>query len=209
MVGVERARRRGGDDRHSVEFPARAFAELLDLPDPERRGDRRVRDSIRLFEREQLLRSERQPGRPNLLTLLHESGSGDPYSRPGRHAVAAKARNEVDVDNLFIRLPPSFWTNGWALTLSGPGLAMLLVVLLVTSNGRKPRQWVAPSERPRYGISEDTWSRGAAELERHGLISIGKRPVGDLFDQRRMRNTYTVNVVRLEQSPASEPSSSR
>ncbi len=194
----------GGDDRHTVEFPARAFAELLDLPDPERRGDQRVRNALRLFERERLLLAEKRPGRPSLLALLHESGSGDTYSRPGGHAVAAKERNEVDVDNLFIRLPPGFWTNGWAVTLGAPGLAMLLVLLVVTSNASKQRQWVAPSERPRYGLSDDTWTRGLAELARLGVITVGKRPVGDLFDQRRVRNTYSVNIARLDEAPASE-----
>jgi hypothetical protein len=193
----------GGDDRHSVDFPARAFAELLDLPDPERRGDRRVRDAIRLFERERLLRVEKRPGKPSSLVLLHESGSGDSYSRPGQHTAAAKARNQVDVDHLFIRLSPGFWTNGWAVTLSGPALAILLVVLVITNNGTKQRQWVAPSERRRYGLSDDTWTRGVAELVRHGLISIGKRPVGDLFDQKRVRNTYSVNTARLDQLPGS------
>ena len=37
----------GGDERHSATWPARTWAALLDLPDPEHRGDRRIRDAIR------------------------------------------------------------------------------------------------------------------------------------------------------------------
>ena len=193
----------GGDERHSVDFPARAFAELLDLPDPERRGDRRVREAIKLFEKERLLRTERRPGQPSVLALLQEDGSGDPYTRPGAHASQAKERGEVARSHLFVRLPAGFWTHGWALALSAPALATLLVLLEATRNGAMADKWISPSERRWYGLSDDTWTRGIAELARYGLVEVAKKPVSEDFGWRRVRNAYTVRHDLLAQPPSS------
>jgi hypothetical protein len=192
----------GGDGRHSVTFPARAFAELLDLPDPSGRGERRVREALKLFQKQKLLRVEAQPGRPSTLYLLQEDACGTPYTRPGAHTTAAKDRGEVNPTHLFIQLPASFWTEGWVLVLSAPALAMLLVLLVLTANGRKPKQWVSPSQRRQYGLSDDTWTRGIAELKAHGLVEVGKAPVSRDFEWKRVRNTYTLHAERLGESPS-------
>jgi hypothetical protein len=191
----------GRDERHSVNFPARVFAELLDLPDPESRGERRVREAIKVFERESLLSVEARPGKPSILYLLQEDGRGKDYTRPGLHTTAAKARGEIDAEHLFARLPPEFWTNGWALVLSAPALAMLLVLLVITGNGAEMGQWVSLSQRVRYGLSDDTWTRGIAELKERGLVSVFKAPVSRDFEWRRLRNMYSLDVERLTESP--------
>lgn len=195
----------GGDGRHSVTFPARAFAELLGLPDPPGRGERRVREAFKLFQKQQLIRIESQPGKPGTVFLLQEDASGAAYTRPGEHTTAAKKRGEIELEHLFVQLPASLWTQGWALTLSAPALAMLLVLLVLTENGHKPKQWVSPSLRRRYGLSDDTWTRGIAELKDHGLIEVGKLPVSRDFEWKRVRNTYTLYPGRLTESPSSPP----
>src|SRR4051794_19149606 len=160
----------GGDERHSVRWPARAWAELLDLPDPEGRGDRRIRDAIRVLEAAGLLAATRRPGEPIELELRREDGTGTLYTHPGEVARNAKqAGDAVDRSDWFVQLPPAFWTQGWAIILSAPGLAMLLALLVLTENGTRKGEWISPSRaRSRFAMSEDTWTRGIAELRRHG-----------------------------------------
>jgi hypothetical protein len=201
----------GGDERHTVTWPARAWAALLDLPDPGRRGDRRVREAIRALERAHLLTAGREPGQPIQLSLRSDDGRDEPYTHPGAAAHAAKEAGEFDLSKHgFVQLPPSFWTQGWAIVLSGPGVAMLLVMLMLTENGAKTQIWIAPPQaRSRFGLSEDTWTRGVAELRRHGVLEVRRKPVSPDFGWGRVRNTYTLNRDRLEEDPlqASQPDS--
>lgn len=56
---------------------------------------------------------------------------------------------------MFVQLPPAFWTQGWAIVLSAPGLAMLLVMLVLTENGSREGEWISPSQaRSRFALSE-------------------------------------------------------
>jgi hypothetical protein len=192
----------GGDERHSVTWPARAWAALLDLPDPERRGDRRIRDAIRALEHARLLTANREPGQPIQLSLRRDDGSGELYTNPGEAAHAAKEAGAFDRSELFVQLAPGFWTRGWALVLSAPGVAMLLVMLMLTENGAKKGIWINPTQaRSRFGLSEDTWTRGVVELRGHGLLETRKKPVSEDFGWRRVRNTYTLNPARLDEDP--------
>jgi hypothetical protein len=194
----------GRDSRHSVNFPARAFAELLDLPDPGGRGERRVREALKAFQRDRLILLEPQPGMPSVIHLLQEDATDQPYSRPGIHMERAKQAGEkADPAHLFVQLPAAFWTQGWSIVVNGPAIAMLLVLLVVTENGRKKNQWVSPSQRARYALSDDTWTRGLAELVKHGLVDVRKMPVSRDFEWKRVRNTYSVDVGRLSESPGS------
>ena len=59
------------------------------------------------------------------------------------------------------------WQNGWIVTLSGTAMAMWMV-LADMQGGREDKDvWVQPDEaRERYGLSEDTFTKGISELER-------------------------------------------
>ena len=88
----------------------------------------------------------------------------------GPEAQAAKKRHAFDESHRYIQLSDSFWTRGWAVVLSGPGIAMLIVMLTLTENGKLSSRWISPSRaRAQYGLSEDTWSRGIGELRRYGV----------------------------------------
>jgi hypothetical protein len=192
----------GGDERHAVTWPARAWAALLDLPEPEGRGDRRIRDAFRALEEAGLLTAARAAGRPVAITLLRDDGSEEPYTNPGEAAHASKEKGEFDPGDLYVQLPPSFWTKGWALVLSGPGVAMLLVMLVLTKNGERKGVWINPLQaRSRFALSEDTWTRGVTELRHHGLLETRKKPVSEDFGWRRVRNAYTLNRARLDHEP--------
>jgi hypothetical protein len=186
----------GTDDRHKTKaYPARAWAGLLDLPEPDTNGQRRIRDAIQWLEDKDFIRSERQPGRPMAIQLLLEDGSGKSYFDPAEHAhKKKKSKGVVEASDLFISLPHTFWTDGWIVALSGRATAMLLVLASVTLSDTNDFKWIAPSRaRQRYGLSEDTWSRGAVELKARGLIEVRKQAVGeDAFDFRRVRNSFKV-----------------
>ncbi|MHB1865451.1 MAG: hypothetical protein ACYCPS_04830 [Candidatus Saccharimonadales bacterium] len=202
----------GGDRGHTVTFPARAYAELLGLEDPEHRGQRRVRESLAAFEDERLIALTAQPGHPKTVLLLREDGSGEPYDRPGKHF--EKAADGADVEPVdpganavhqFVRLGPEFWTRGWVQVLSAPAIAVLLAMLVVTTNGKRDNQWVSQRERRLYGLSDDTWTRGTAELVKRDILAVRRVPVSrDPFDWKRKRNTYTLILKRFERRPDAE-----
>jgi hypothetical protein len=184
----------GIDDRHKTNaYPARAWAALIDLPDPEGKGQRRIRDAIRWLEDQELINSEREPGRPMALQLRSDDGSGKPYTDPAGAARKKKtSKQTMSGHDYFVQLPESFWTDGWIVSLSARAIAMLLVIAEVTFSPTREFEWVSPGRaRQLYGISEDTWSKGIAELKARKIIVIRKQPVGeDDFDFRRVRNTY-------------------
>ena len=195
----------GGEKKkgHQVGFPARAFAELLGLDDPDGSGQRRVREALKVFADEKLVTLADRPGHPKMISLLREDGSEEAYDRPGDHF--DKNRDPADADDSvhrFIQLAPEFWTEGWAQVLSAPGVAMLLVLLLITGNGREKNKWVSMSERRLYGLSDDTWTRGIAELTGYGILAVRRQPVSpDAFAWKRVRNTYSLIPERLDRRP--------
>ncbi|MEV1158585.1 hypothetical protein AB0J27_24615 [Micromonospora chokoriensis] len=167
--------------------PGRAWAELLDLPDPGVNGARRIGDALSWLSDARLLKLDRRPGLPSDITLLNPSGDGRKYAwNSGR----------------YISLPLDVWTQGWILSLSGTAVALLLV-LLEMQGGRAIHDppWLTGLQRKRYGLSDDTWTRAAKELESSQLLTVRRIPQGKEFDYRRLRNTYWVNLPRLT-SPA-------
>lgn len=190
----------GGDKRHTVKFPARAWAELLDLPDAGGNGQRRVRDAVVWLESQRFIAVARPAGFPPVITLLREDGSGAPYVPPVT-APKDPATGKLGRQDWSFRLPSSFWSNSWVLTLSTAGLALLLIMLDLNRRD-VPSIWISPEEsRRRYGLSEDTWTRGVAELAAHGIVTVGRQPVNQAFGWKRVRNNYSLNIARLDHEP--------
>lgn len=185
---------RGRDDRHKTRpYPARAWAGLLALPDPSGNGQRRIRDALQWLTKQQLINIEREKGSPLTIQLRRDDGSGSAYTNPGSDATRKKASKAgFPRRDLFISLPATFWTDGWIIRLSGRAIAMFLILADVTFASPDDYAWIAPGlARERYGISEDTWSKGLAELRKHDLVQVKKMPVGeDEFDVIRTRNSY-------------------
>jgi hypothetical protein len=171
---------------YDVKLPARVWAEMLDLPDPEQNGARRVADAIDWLEHHRLIAVARNAGAPADVRLLSQLGDGGHYSRPSQR---------------WVNVPVSFWQRGWIATLSGKAVALLLV-LLDLQGGRAEPQWIAPRiARERYELSPDTWTRATKELSANGLLSVGRTPQGEVWDWRRLRNTYWVDLEALDRPP--------
>ncbi|SET92218.1 hypothetical protein [Geodermatophilus poikilotrophus] len=195
---------------HDVRFPARAFASLIDLPKPDTDGARRILDAYSWLENRKLIAVQSRPGLASKVTLLEESGSGADYSIPG--AVLKAAGKDASVDTLnahrYITLPPAFWTKGWISVLSGPAVAMLLVLAVEQGGGSAAKElWFSPGmAKRRYDLSEDTRSAGVRELADAGLVTILKRNLDpDPFAPRRLRNVYKLDLDQLERDAAVYP----
>lgn len=190
---------------YDVTFPARTWATLLGLPDPDTKGAARVNDAIRTLTKLKYVRTVQRAGQPSRVFLLNELGTGDPYSHPGEIWLAVKdadsrARRKVP---RYMQLPVDLWTKGWMAALSGTALAMLLV-LLDSARGREPaRLWFSQSvAKDRYALTEPTRKRGLDELEEYGLITVEREQVvRDEVSTRRYRNTYTVHTDVFAQLP--------
>jgi hypothetical protein len=188
-------------DPYNTNFPAHTWAALQDLPDPYGLGARRINDAVRWLEHQGFLKVAREIGEQSEIRTLREDGTGQPYYHPG----------DVDVrgdEDRYVWLPPGFFLQGWAGTLSASAIAILLILrdqqpindLVEPDRIWKPSRplWVSPRvARELYALSEDTWTSGTKELRRHKIIRVQRVPVGGDFERRYRRNRYTVRIARL------------
>jgi hypothetical protein len=173
-----------------VSIPSRAWAEALALPDPAGGGARRIADALVWLQKAKMIKLERRQGAAPTVTLLDPVGDGTRFARPR---------------SLYVRLPLGFWSEQWITRLSGAAVA-LLIVLLDLQGGKKRRaapQSLAPGQRLRYGLSDDTWTRASKELVDAGLLTVKRVPQGRDFDWRRMRNAYLIDIDMLDKQAPS------
>ncbi|RKR88116.1 hypothetical protein BDK92_2423 [Micromonospora pisi] len=170
-------------------IPARTWARVLALPDPEVNGARRITDALNWLQEARLVRLDSRQGMPKDVTLLSPSGTGKAYSWRG---------------SWYISMPLGFWQNEWVYQLSGSAVGFLLVLRDMRSNKTETDPpWLTMTQKQRYGFSEDTWTRASKELRDHSLLVVRRKPQGKEFDHRRLRNTYWINIERLDR--ANEP----
>lgn len=187
---------------YSSARPARSWADLIGLDDPSGNGARRIRSTfLELAERNYVRVERRKPGEPTEVFLLDESGNGSRYTVPGSQFAQSdedfatpKTRHE------YFRIPEGFWTRGVIADLTGPGLAMFLI-LLSESRGAPRPVWFAPAQsRNRYGLSDGTRKSGLKELSELGLVKVrrqGLAPGSARLSAMRSRNVYTLQYDRL------------
>ena len=158
---------------------ARTWASALGLPDPDRKGARRIADALKwLADTDHpMVALDRVSGAPPTVQLLSATGSGKPWNRPTAP---------------YVTVPLSYWTSRWVWRLSGSATA--LIILLLDEQGRRKGSAASFSGQDRRlrGLSDDTWARATKELICNGLIQVGKEPAGDELDWRRARNSYVV-----------------
>lgn len=193
---------------YNVNFPARSWAGLLGLPDPESKGAARINAAIRKLDALGYVRVEKRPGQPSRIFLLEESGSKKEYTHPGEVWVTNKDADPRTRRKTprYMQLPIEFWSEGWAAALGGPALAMLLI-LLNSARGKEPSGlWFSQSViEARYGLAEATRRKGLDQLTAFGLVSIDRtRIVRDELSTGRYRNTYTVHTERFKARPEDE-----
>jgi len=196
---------------HDVSLPARTWATLLGLKDPEGAGARQVRSGFSWLASNSFVRVKEVPGQPSVVRLLDESANGRPYVLPAVAFKKAKMAEHDPDHHIYVRLPSAFWTWGWAVRLSGPGTAMLLVLLDARGARAGDRElWFSPSvAEARYALSENTRTAGLSELAEAGLVAVHRRAVNpDSLNYRRVRNTYTLLLDNLTRPSETDLSAS-
>lgn len=178
----------------TTDISARKWAALLDLEDPNTLGARRITEALNVLESEGLIKLIKRRGEPSIIRLCEESGLGNEYSLPS--TAHALARDADKPRHRYLKVPDSLWTDGLIQHMSGPAVAMLLILLAEQQPNRK-RIWWSTTEFPsRYRLTSTARSKGTTELEILGLLSVqrqlvSKNPeVARQFTRERVRNTY-------------------
>jgi hypothetical protein len=139
--------------RYDVSLDSRVWARALGLPDDES-GLRTVQRNWKALDAAGLVKV-RRTSRVLTVTLLHEDGTGAPYTHPGGTR-----------DSRYLKLPYSYWLDGHAARLKLPGKALLLVSCTLSDWFSLPFNkgpvW--------YGIGASTVERGLRELRRLDLL---------------------------------------
>ncbi len=189
----------GGD--HACNTSAKKWAVLLDLPDPNGRGTRSIRNALKHLESVRLVRREAQAAEPHRVTLLREDGSGAAYTPSRKIATELREEQKLLPADQFILIPPGFWKNGWLATLSTPAIAALLALMHITRGGELVKWGLTYQQAADiYGFSGDTWGRGVRELADHGVVTVTKTK-SEGFSYKRRRNEYTLKLKRLNSRP--------
>ena len=140
-----------------VRLHSAVWARALGLAKPDKSGPAISKIFKRLRDRK-LVTTTREKRLASITPLL-EDGSGDPYTRPG-------ADGNRDA---YLQIPAAFWTDSqrWYRKLSLAAKAVLLIGL----SQRQP--FALPVERASawYGVSQETATKGLAELQEHGLLT--------------------------------------
>lgn len=174
--------------------PARMWAALLGLPDPEHRGARRITDALRVLKDAGLIHLIPRPGDSSEIRLREESGLAE-YTLPS-NAYVQESDSARRARSIYFKVPVALWTQGHIQAVSAPALAMLLVCLANEGATGKKMWWSTTVFPAQYGLSPATRARGTAELEDRGLLRVKKELVSDFpgqkrtFTRERVRNTY-------------------
>lgn len=154
---IEKWSYRSGGDVFYTYGTARDWAELIGLPDAAGSGARNVRNAKKDLQDRKFFKGDTGPHR---ITLLREDGSGEPYTPP----------TGLDKDSFF-RVPETFWTEGLVHSLSGAGIAILLVFLSAGGNEPgKPMGFHENVVRNTFGLSKNIRAKGIKDLLDQGVL---------------------------------------
>lgn len=184
---------------HDSDRPARVWAELIGLEDPKGDGARAVRDSLHELAKRRLLSVDSVDGQL-LVQLLREDASGRPYSSP----VASKPG--ASVPEPYFRIPAALWENGVIGKLSGPGLAMLVIVMRTLRTDLVSHKiWFSPSTfKEKFSLGDSTRKAGLRELVEQGVLieEMASTDAEGGTDYRlRKRKTYLVEPAYWPHNP--------
>lgn len=181
---------------HSATRPARWWAELLGMSDPQGAGSRSIRNSWVELERRKFVSITAAPASGDVPTirLLKEDGSGDAYTIPEGHG-----------GDTYRRIPQTAWrTLFHSNELSSPGLTMFLVALR-TYGQAQGRALTFPREyfQTEYGMGETTRKAGLRNLTILSVLGAEGRSVevAGTGSRRRGRTEYQLLEVFIPPAP--------
>lgn len=177
---------------YETQRPARVWAELLSLEDPETNGTRRVRAALKELQERRFITVE--PTKPTpTIKLLSELGDGSSYTPPG--LAMLDASGEEKRRHEYFRVPNKIWLDGYIGDMNGAALAMYLV-LLAESRGVRKDVWLSPRAlEDLYGISSSTRTKGIGVLKDLGLITVKQQGVSSTIEYSPSRQVYQVPLL--------------
>ncbi|WP_239338061.1 hypothetical protein [Frankia sp. CiP3] len=180
--------------------PARAWAGLLGLDDPEGHGARRVQEAMRDLQNRRMVSIHDRGGHASAVTPLIELGTGKPYMSPSETYSRLNKMKGLSAEQLaehrYFRVPSTLWTSGLISRLTGPGLAMLLVLRCEQQGKDGDPVWFSPERAlTRFGLAESTRRQGLEQLRKEGIVTTVTRKLsesGDFIDVYRRRKVHTL-----------------
>lgn len=137
-------------------FPSSTWAQIarLDVYAEDKAAKARWAKLVTKLERARLVARKRRGNKMNYV-LLHESGNGEPYTRPTK-----------GVHGYWFSIPHVYWTAGFDKELTLVEKVMLFISL------DQPDGFRLPADRAPawYGISESTARRGLQALVARGIL---------------------------------------
>lgn len=126
--------------------------------------------------------------------------------RPGRLDEIVVNHFTADLKPPYITLPLDLWRHGWINVMSNRALATYVALRHACAGDESNAFHVPKYKRDGYGISDETWAGGAADLKTLGLLAVTKGTPEDRDVPRRKRNMYkldssTMTERRQERSP--------
>jgi hypothetical protein len=95
-----------------------------------------------------------------------------------------------------VQAPLDIWEQGWLLTLPGRALALFLVLKEASGGSQTKSAALTGSRKAQYGLSDDTWTRAANDLEEAGLLEteevFARASSRDEWGPKRRRQRYTL-----------------
>jgi hypothetical protein len=178
---------------YTCTLPASAWARALGIEGSPASITPAVSKVMRRLDEEHDLIERTHSKRRLVVTLLREDGSRDPYQHPYKN----KERH--------LRLPDTYWRDGWMNRLSLVGKTMLLVAL------ERPDGFDLPFKRaPRwYGLSADSASSGLRELHTHKLVDVEHTWVRDARSDTGWAPKYTYTLTGPFSTVAQEEAAGR
>jgi hypothetical protein len=191
--------------------PARAWAGLLGLDDPAGRGARRVQEALRDLQDRKMVEIRDRGMSANAVTVLTDFGTGAVYSSPSETYNSLRMQGhsaERLAEHRYFRVPSALWTSGLISRLTGPGLAMLLVLRCEQQGADNTPVWFSPERADtRFGLAESTRRQGLEQLRKEGVLTTVSRKLsesGDFIDVYRRRMVHTLNL-NPQTAPARPP----
>lgn len=190
---------------HTTIRPARYWAELLQLDDPEKAGARAIRNTLLELERRGFVRTEdRGPGKVPEIILCDETLQGSDYKLPYLQAIEEGREGQTS----YFRVPETFWSTGLCASLSGAGIAMYLIALSRAGWGDNPSFWISPSRfGEEYGLGDSTRKKGLRELVDQGVLTHELQSIdrsGHAGYRRFQRSVYTI-IAKYRAVGSTEP----
>lgn len=187
-------------DPYVSQFPLHQYANLFGLPKPKQASER-VRRSLDHLAAEGLIWLDRTSGRAPLVQLRREDGSGARYTLPGERV--ATSSGEYRAEGRYITLPATLWSNGWIAALSTRALASWLALLVQNAIDPDGLVYISPRvRRDRFGLSDDSFYRGVAELTFFDFLEQSSRPVQQtLASPTRVRHAFRLRLSAVNAMP--------